>query len=327
MCDMEQLPIEGPSVWYSDDVTRRPEWNVRLSSGALNELEAIRRDPQVAAPELKAAASAWRDWLEEGSGVVRITGFPSPGRDDDSVAARFAALVGQVGTAVSQSVDGERIFRVEDAGLAPEDQRARGPNSRRGLTFHSDRCDVIGFLCVRQATRGGENLVVSAGAVHNAILEQRPELLDTLYRPFWWQRHNIDSANDSPFYAMPVFAREEGRFAVTLMQVLIERAHRSAEVPDLTSSQREALDLVQQLAADPRLHHRFRLEPGEILLLNNFATLHSRTEFEDRVAGHGRLLLRTWLSVPNSRPLPRAWIPHYGGHEAGSLRGGIRRSR
>ena len=44
-----------------------------------------------------------------------------------------------------------------------------------------------------------------------------------------------------------------------------------------------------------------------------------RDAFEDDDEGHDRLLLRLWLSMPNSRALPA-------GHEAGALRGGIGQS-
>ena len=50
--------------------------------------------------------------------------------------------------------------------------RSRGPNTRKRLSFHTDRTDVIAFLCLRQAKAGGENDVVSIqGTAH------RPEQL------------------------------------------------------------------------------------------------------------------------------------------------------
>jgi len=180
-------------------------------------------------------------------------------------------------------------------------------------------------LCVRQAAEGGESVIVSAGAIHNEIARREPRLLEALYEPFYWERHNIDSANPDPWYRMPVFAQVEGRFAVTLMQVLIERAHRRDDLPSLTPQQSAALALVQELAAEPRFQLRFRQQPGELLFLNNYVTLHSRSEFSDPPGSAGRLLLRVWLSVAGSRPLHESWAAHYGAVGAGELRGGIRR--
>ena len=56
------------------------------------------------------------------------------------------------------------------------------------LRFHTDRCDVVGLLCVRQARAGGESLLCSSPAVHNAMLERRPDLAASLYEDVWRSR-------------------------------------------------------------------------------------------------------------------------------------------
>ena len=49
----------------------------------------------------------------------------------------------------------------------------------------------------------------------------------------------------------------------------------------MTSTQREALDLIETWSLDPSMHLEFRQKSGDILLLNNFVTLHRRKAFED----------------------------------------------
>lgn len=54
------------------------------------------------------------------------------------------------------------------------------------------------------------------------------------------------------------------------------------------------------------LHMDF--QPGDIQLLNNHMTLHSRTGYEDHEgAAKKRFLLRLWLNIPNGRPLAPAF--------------------
>ena len=326
MSQARQL-VEGPAVWLGDQIVGNPDLDRRLSADELAELEAVGAGVagEDDCPRLAARAAVLRDRLENGPGIVRLRGLRADDHDEATLSRMLLSFGRMLGTPVSQSVHGDLLYRVADAGFAKGDPRSRGPNSRNALTFHSDRADVIGFLCVRPAAEGGESIVVSAGAIHNQIARTRPALLVELYEPFCWQRHNIDTANQRPWYRMPVFAREGGRFAITLMDVLIRRAHGSPDLPDLTPTQSAALDAVQELAADPAFQLRFRQEPGELLLLNNYVTLHSRTAFSDPPGSPGRLILRVWVSVPNSRPLPESWAAHYGGHEAGSVRGGIRR--
>lgn len=62
-------------------------------------------------------------------------------------------------------------------------------------------------------------------------------------------------------------------------------------------------------------------------LLNSFVTLHSRTPFEDYDdPAEKRHLMRLWLSIPISQPLPDEWVEYWGDSRAGSVRGGVRGS-
>lgn len=73
------------------------------------------------------------------------------------------------------------------------------------------------------------------------------------------------------------------------------------------------------------MFHRFIQRPGDVLFLNNWVTLHRRTEFNDfPEPERKRHILRIWLSMPNSRPLDPMFRENYGAVEAGALRGGMR---
>ena len=59
-------------------------------------------------------------------------------------------------------------------------------------------------------------------------------------------------------------------------------------------------------------------EPGDIQLLNNHLIYHARTRYDDyEEPERKRLLLRLWLAVPGSRPLPAGYELVFGGIEAG----------
>ena len=183
---------------------------------------------------------------------------------------------------------------------------------------------MIGFLCLKQAKSGGENEVVSSVTLYNEIAKRRPDLLEILREPFLYKRHTVDTANNLPYCRQPVFSFCEGHFACAFLRVLIERAYADPETPEMAPEQCEALDFLEEVAAEPELHVRFRQEPGDILFLNNWVTLHRRTEFEDyEEPERRRHILRAWLSVPNSRPLDPLFVDNYGAVEAGAIRGGM----
>ena len=67
-----------------------------------------------------------------------------------------------------------------------------------------------------------------------------------------------------------------------------------------------------------------RFAPGDIQLLNNHVIYHGRTAFKDDAStGQDRLLMRLWLSVPNSRALPDDHAVLWGDVGAGRPHGGI----
>ncbi len=254
-----------------------------------------------------------------------LRGLPVARWGEEISTRAFWAMANHLGTPLSQSASGERVFHVRDHGYAPDDPRYRGPASRARLSFHTDRCDVIAFCCLRAAETGGENYVVSSVALYEALRREQPGVLEVLCEPFPYVRHTVDHGNALPFCELPVFSERDGQFGAHFLRVLIDRADRAPEAPSLTARQREALDALETLAEDPALHVRFRLGAGDILLLNNWITFHRRSAFTDQGAPETRRhLLRIWLSMANSRPIADCFVDHFGATAAGVLRGGMK---
>src|SRR5437763_650781 len=65
------------------------------------------------------------------------------------------------------------------------------------LRLHMDPAsDLMGLACVQDAKAGGESVITSAVAVHNAMQASRPDLLALLYRGFHWHRFNEGRPED-----------------------------------------------------------------------------------------------------------------------------------
>ncbi len=123
-------------------------------------------------------------------------------------------------------------------------------------------------------------------------------------------------------YALPIFGLREGHFTSHFSLTYIEAAQTVDGVPKLTDAQQEAID--QLLAIAQELAFEMVLEPGDIQFLNSHVTYHGRTPFEDdKGAGCERLLMRLWLAMPNSRPLPHDHEVLWRNVEVGAVRGGI----
>lgn len=78
--------------------------------------------------------------------------------------------------------------------------------------------------------------------------------------------------------------------------------------------------MVEDLALSDEFLLKTKFEPGDIQLLNNHTTVHSRGQFLDWPEKEKRrLLLRLWLNIPNGRPL----APEYADHLNTGGRGGV----
>jgi hypothetical protein len=156
----------------------------------------------------------------------------------------------------------------------------------------------LGFA--QRAESGGLTRLASSLAIHNAILKDRPDLLRALYRGF---HYATEAANEvisrTP---VPVFSCRQGQVSCMYLGALIRKAAELINTP-LPADLDEAMELFETTAE--KLSVEFMLEPGEMLVCDNFSTLHSRTSFTDSEE-RKRYLLRLWLSAPDGRPVDPA---------------------
>jgi Taurine catabolism dioxygenase TauD, TfdA family len=326
--------IAGPFVWKGADLQHRTDWMRPFRPTELKEidralqsvkqrglawLDVTREDFPL--PEFTAELAKIAQELETGRGMILLRGLPLEYTAED-LRMVYWGLGANLGTAVSQGGRGELLGAVEDERQNLEITRRRGAKTASELPFHADRCDVVGLLCVRKAKSGGFSRVASAPAIHNEVLRRRPDLLDTFYADWYHSRQGEEAPGEQRAYPKPIFGIRDGHFTGLFSPNYIRAAQQFPEVPRLTQAQEEALELFGVLSEELALEMTF--EPGDIQLLNNHLIYHARTSFEDYPEiERRRLLLRLWLAVPGSRPLPAGHELVFGSTEAGVVRGGV----
>ena len=326
--------IVAPFAWKGADIQSSTEWIRPFRPAELAEidaaLQAVKRRgldwvdiarEDFPLPAFRHELARIAQVLETGRGMILLRGLPLEYSADD-LRTVYWGIGTHLGTAVSQGGRGELLGRVEDEGQVVEKTKLRGSKTTRELPFHGDRCDVVGLLCVRKAKAGGVSRIVSAAAIHNEVLRRRPDLMELFYADWHNSRQGDEAPGESRAYPKPIFGFRDGHFTGLFSPAYIRFAQDFPEVPRLTAAQEDALNLFGDLAEELALNMAF--EPGDIQLLNNHLIYHARTLYEDYdEKDRKRLLLRLWLSVPGSRPLPRGYELLFGDIEAGALRGGV----
>lgn len=330
-----RMPLSGPDVWTGADMEKRTDWIHVLTHEEIEDLQqsvgAARRSgldmyrvtaSEFPLPVLKSRFRAISHALEHGCGVANIRGIPTDTFSMEELRWILWGIGAHLGTAVSQNKAGEFFAEVRDYGEQLGRPDSRGYRTASSLRFHTDRCDVVALLCARQCKTGGDSRIVSTPAIHNAMLDRRPDLLEELFGPYHHSRQSEEVPGELPYYVNPIFGVHNGRFSSQYSRSYIESAQKFNRTPRLRREQDEALDLLAALAEE--LCMQTRMEPGDIQLLNNHVTYHSRTSIVDYEEEHmKRLVYRLWLSMPESRELPETYDVLWGPTAAGALRGGV----
>jgi len=340
-----------PAGWHGDDLRHDQSWVLPWRQNELSDLiellsfcenkafrwQSIGRNDFVLPSSIRTKLDGIAGQLEDGFGFVKLTGFPQEHFSTDQLKLFWMIIAQHLGTPVFQDCHGQMMREIRDEGGDLGDRHGRMLDNSTGdeflsskartysngvLRYHTDRTDVVGLMTLGQAASGGLSKIASAIAVHNAILERRPDLLEVLYQPYYRSRLGEEIGGENVVYALPVFGLHDGKLTTHYSRTYIEAAQMQAGTPRMTDDQWAAIDLLTEVADEFCLS--MRLEPGDMQFLNSHITYHARDEFsDDPASGDIRNLIRVWLSMPNSRRLPDDHQILWRDVAAGALRGGI----
>lgn len=211
----------------------------------------------------------------------------------EAVGAILMAVGNSLGRLMPQNSQRELITTVTDKSHG--NKTVRGYQSNSELPLHSDTADVLALLCLRPAKSGGANTLASSNRIYECIHRDNPNVLSILQRGFRYAYP--EEPGDKSDY-IPVFSEFDGQRSCRYLRSFIEMAS------DLTEEEVKALDVFDATAISEECSVSINVEPGDLLLANNYTVLHSRTAFEDHdELTKRRFLLRLWLNVEGFRPL------------------------
>ncbi|HVH81925.1 MAG TPA: TauD/TfdA family dioxygenase [Stellaceae bacterium] len=311
-------PAEGPAAWFGPQIDYRVEGMHVLSAGEIAEIDAALAHlhslgpldfPDITPekfplPTLGGYFASLGEELRHGRGFLLLRGLPRERYSLDDIGLVYYGIGVHLGRPVAQSYQGELLGNVID--VSDVEAQARGYHAGGGQRMHSDNCDVVALMCVRAARAGGISRIVSAAAVHNRLLETRPDLLEALCGEWVFRRMELDAQyGTGPLTKrVVIFSRESGQLTCNVSGSYPYRAAKAGDWV-MSSTQIEALDEMARIAASPELYLDMSIGEGDIQFLNNRTILHGRTDYEDsREIATRRHMLRLWLQMPTWPPLP-----------------------
>jgi hypothetical protein len=307
-------PVRDPSVWRADEIGGKAGLSLPLEQpviAALGEMLDATADVPLfdltaghfRHPALERLGQACRHELAHGRCAVILTGLDL-GAFGVEAYRRIYWYIGQLlGRPAVQSERGDLLGYVR---YEKQDKFRRGYTSNVELGFHTDFHELLSLASVQTALEGGESGLVSSGYLHNVILEENPELLRQMYEGwyeslhgFWFQK--LREPDQLPDEKVPFCGLAEGRLSLhTSLFYSLAAEERGLATPAMFM---EAQMAMAEIAARPGVAAHFLLEPGEMMFWQNYAAMHSRTEFRDG-PGRERQLMRLWMHAHDKRPTP-----------------------
>jgi alpha-ketoglutarate-dependent taurine dioxygenase len=307
--------VTDATAWKGSELRSDTSWLHHLSEQEIEEIDHSFREVQRRGLSwghfgkehfpLRAMAARLAEVDEQirhGCGFALIKGFPVRRYTVDELKTIYWGLGVHMGQVISHNVAGDFVAPVTDLGLQNDDPNRRKNTTNQLLDPHTDLADVVTLLCVEKAKQGGMSSLVSSVAIHNEIVRNHPEYLEVLYEGFYHDFRgygpNADP-NEVTATPIPVFEYNNGRVNCAFAKTIIENGAKKRGVP-LTPLQQAAIDYVDALGRSEDMRIDMMLEPGDIQIINNYATLHARTNYIDHDDGRKRYLLRMWINLLDS---------------------------
>lgn len=319
-------PVTGPKAWRGGELAQDPSWIMTLTAAEIADLdqalttakatgrplEEITRE-HFPLPVLGPRLGQVLDEIYDGRGFVVLRGLPVERYSDDDVGLIYWGMGRYLGSPLYQNPKGDLLGHVfHDTSRKYGDPDVRGYISNVYLPYHTDGCDLVGLLCLRQGIEGGLSSLVSSVTMYNEILANHPEYLGLLYSGFYYvRREEVFTGTGLSDRPVPVFGHKDGVVSCRYLRRQIDSGAERRGVPH-TPVEKAALDYVDELTSRDDLRLDMDFVPGDIQLCNNYTILHSRTSFVDGPAPHQkRHLLRLWLKFPTPWPIG----PHFPEHK------------
>jgi len=305
-------------LWRGDTLPANAG-RMALPAPVLRELdsaaESLERDPLpllVLRPEdfpleeTRAFMRGVKTEIDSGLGFAIVERLPVERWSLGGAKAIWWLLASLVARPVAQKWDGTSIYDVTDLGRPPGDG-VRPDVTNYEQNFHTDNSynnvppHYVGLLCVRTAMEGGVSGIASFATAHEEMRKRHPELIDRLYKPYYFDRQREHAPGDVMTTHHPMFEKVGDKLIGRLSHFQVKNGHKIAGVA-LDNEGAAALEAFEAILNEPGLSARFHFEPGQMQLIDNRSLGHKRTAFRDwPEPERKRLLVRLWLRDTGGR--------------------------
>ncbi|KAF4612412.1 hypothetical protein D9613_004592 [Agrocybe pediades] len=302
--------LESALVWEGKDWKNEAQWVFSLSPEHLKEIDAAVKHFHGTLEGTTLLELAQELHSGRGFFVLRTIPIDNYSRFDNVlIYAGISSYIG--GTRGLQDKNGGVLSHIKDlsSSLALKGTIGGPAYTTDKQVFHTDLgADIVSLFALEVAAEGGVSRISSSWRVYNELAETRPDLIDTLSKP--WAVDEF--GRDPPFTERPLLYYIDDKIIIQYARRYFtgfQALPRSKDIPPITEAQAEALDALHFLAEKYSLGLNF--QKGDIQYINNLSIFHARDGFRDNEKQQ-RHLLRLWqrnedLAWTLPEPLQHLW--------------------
>ena len=178
-------------------------------------------------------------------------------------------------------------------------EKLRYHQTNIGGSIHSDGPQLksppkyLLMACSKEANRGGHSIIAHSKKIYDFLKKEKPSYLKILKKKFLIERRGFDYPNGNIF-EKPIFEKKKNFFRFRYLREYIETAYKIKKIK-LEANRIKALNFLDKLIQSNRFQKKFKLNQGDVIILNNNFLAHGRTGFPLNLNRKQRTIIRIWI--------------------------------
>lgn len=243
------------------------------------------------------------NFLDKNDHFIVIKNFE---KNDKLLKKKITGLADRLGKILIQNKFGEKFIKVKPnvklLKKIPHKKKLdklRYHQTNTGGSIHSDGPQLkippkyVLMACSKEANKGGYSIITNMKNIYNFLKKNKPYHLKVLKKKFLFERRGFDNKNNNIF-SKPIFEKRKNFFRFRYLREYIETAY-ILKKNSLKKNQVKALNYLDQLIHNKRFQKKFKLNKGDLVILNNNILAHGRTGFPLNSKTKQRTIVRVWI--------------------------------
>ena len=229
--------------------------------------------------------------------------------NDSNIQKNIVNISKCLGNLVSQNKNGIKLLKIKpkkNIKTYNDKQKKkilRYHQTNLGGSIHSDGPQLdtppnyVAMACLNQAEKGGSSVLTDTRLIFRYLNNKNKEVLNILKKKFPFEKRGFSKNGklSNKIIFKPIFELKNRTLRFRYLRDYIESGYRSKNYK-ITKQIKKSFNVLDSLLEKRRFIKKFKLNKGDILILDNRYMAHGRTKFQfDKKGQNSRVLLRTWI--------------------------------